>query len=64
MWEAPEPKSGAVGKCVRQSMHVCMRTDKGRCEPEAVGQPAKGLQNKSSADWGEPADQEGLPGAL
>lgn len=26
-----------------------------------MGQPAKGLQNKSSADWGEPADQEGLP---
>lgn len=36
----------------------------GRCEPEAVGQPAKGLQNKISADWGEPANQEGLPVGL
>lgn len=36
----------------------------GRCEPEAVGQPAKGLQNKISADWEEPANQEGLPVGL
>lgn len=62
MWEAPEPQPGAVGKCVRRARLLAHW--QGRCEPGAVGQPAKVLQNKISADWGEPANQEGLPVGL
>ena len=62
MWEAPETQPGAAGKCVRRARTLAHW--QGRCEPEAVGQPAKGLQNKISADWGEPANQEGLPVGL
>lgn len=58
MWEAPEPQPGAVGKCVRRARMLARW--QGRCEPETEGQPAKGLQNNISADWGEPAEQEGL----
>lgn len=57
MWEAPEPQPGGVGKCVKGARMLAHW--QGRCEPEAVGQPAKGLQNKSSADWGEPQTRKG-----